>query len=66
MCDISRRDFLTAGTAFLSLAAEARYTKLLQDRDYRLEWAEKIGMGFGLPATSVAPRAPLITFRKVG
>jgi hypothetical protein len=29
-----------------------RYTKLLQDRDYRLEWAEKIGMGFDLPARS--------------
>ena len=43
-----------------------RYTKLLQDRGYRLEWAEKIVMGFGLPAISVAPRAPLITFRKVG
>lgn len=43
-----------------------RYTKLLQDRDYRLEWAEKIGMGFELPARSVAPRAPLIMFRKTG
>jgi len=43
-----------------------RYTKLLQDRDYRLEWAEKIGMGFELPARSVAPRAPLIMFRKAG
>jgi hypothetical protein len=27
-----------------------RYTKLFQDRDYRLEWAEKIGLGFDLPA----------------
>jgi hypothetical protein len=35
-----------------------RYTKLLQDRDYRLEWAEKIGMGFELPARSIAPRPP--------
>jgi len=43
-----------------------RYTKLLQDRDYRLEWAEKIGMGFELPARSVAPRAPLIMFQKAG
>jgi integrase len=25
-----------------------RYTKLFRDRDYRLEWAEKIGMGFDL------------------
>jgi hypothetical protein len=43
-----------------------RYTKLLQDRDFRLEWAEKIGMGFELPARSVAPPAPLIVFRKAG
>jgi hypothetical protein len=27
-----------------------RYTKLLQNRDYWLEWAEKIGTGFTLPA----------------
>jgi|SRR5579862_4850 len=43
-----------------------RYTKLFQDRDYRLEWTEKVGMGFELPAVSVAPRAPLIMFRKAG
>ena len=43
-----------------------RYTKLLKNRDFRLEWAEKIGMGFELPARSVAPRAPLIMFRKTG
>jgi len=43
-----------------------RYTKLLKDRDYRLEWAEKIGMGFELPAVSVAPHAPLHMFRKAG
>jgi hypothetical protein len=43
-----------------------RYTKLLQDRDYRLEWAGKIGMGFELPSRSVAPHAPLIVFRKAG
>jgi len=41
-----------------------RYTKLLQDRDYRLEWAEKTGMGFELPAVSVAPRAPLHQFSR--
>jgi len=43
-----------------------RYTKLLLNRDYRLDWAEKIGMGFGLPARSIAPPAPLIVFRKAG
>jgi hypothetical protein len=26
-----------------------RYTKLLEERDFRLEWAEKIGLGFDLP-----------------
>lgn len=42
-----------------------RYTKL-EDRDFRLEWAEKIGMGFELPRAAIAPRAPLIVFRKTG
>jgi hypothetical protein len=40
-----------------------RYTKLIEDRDYRLEWAEKIGMGFELPAVSVAPR-PHLSYSK--
>lgn len=26
-----------------------RYTKLLEERDFRLEWVEKIGLGFELP-----------------
>jgi hypothetical protein len=26
-----------------------RYTKLLEEQDFRLEWAEKIGLGFELP-----------------
>jgi integrase len=46
-----------------------RYTKLLQQRDYRLEWAEKIGMGFSLPVRPTGlPGLPglLIPFRKVG
>jgi len=43
-----------------------RYTKLLKDHDFRLGWAEKIGIGFELPARSIAPLAPLIMFRKVG
>ena len=29
-----------------------RYLKLLRDRDYRLEWAEKIGIGFELTGCS--------------
>lgn len=28
---------------------EERYTKLLEKRDYRLQWAERIGLGFELP-----------------
>jgi hypothetical protein len=43
-----------------------RYTKLLQQREYRLEWAEKIGMGFELPAPSVGLRGLLIPFKKTG
>ncbi len=43
-----------------------RYTKLLQDRDYRLEWAEKIGTGFAPPERAVGQLGQLIPFRKVG
>jgi len=53
-----------------------RYIKLLRDRDYRLEWAEKIGMGFELPGRSggeelaktpsIGQLGQLIQFRKVG
>jgi integrase len=43
-----------------------RYTKLLQQRDYRLEWAEKIGMGFSLPVRPTGLPGLLIPFRKVG
>jgi hypothetical protein len=32
-----------------------RYVKLLMDRDYRLEWAERIAMGFTLPASIGQP-----------
>jgi hypothetical protein len=28
-----------------------RYTKLREEREFRLEWAEKIGLGFELPAS---------------
>jgi len=43
-----------------------RYKKLLKQRDWRLEWAERIGMGFELPARPVAPYAPVIVFPKAG
>ena len=43
-----------------------RYTKLLKERDFRLEWAERVGMGFELPAAPVAHLAHLIPFRKTG
>jgi hypothetical protein len=42
-----------------------RYTKLFSDRDYRLEWAEKIGMGFDLPARPGSQLSKLIEFRRV-
>lgn len=43
-----------------------RYTKLLKDREFRLQWAEKIGTGFTLPKPSSGLRGLLIPFRKVG
>jgi Phage integrase family len=43
-----------------------RYTKLLEQCDYRLEWAEKIGLGFELPTRSVGLHGLLIPFRKTG
>ena len=43
-----------------------RYKKLLRQREWRLEWAEKIGMGFDLPARPVGQLGQLIQFRKMG
>lgn len=44
--------------------------KLIRDREYRLAWAEKIGLGFELPEGSKVGRngklGLLIPFRKVG
>ena len=50
------------------------YKKLLKQREWRLEWAEKIGIGFALPPRDVqgakisrnAQLAQLIEFRRVG
>ena len=41
-----------------------RYIKLNQDRDYRLMWAEKIGLGFELPGANVGQLGQLLQFRK--
>jgi len=41
-----------------------RYVKLAQDRDFRLMWAEKIGLGFALPGASSGLRGQLLQFRK--
>jgi hypothetical protein len=38
-----------------------RYVKLTQDRDFRLMWAGKIGLGFELPGAKVGQ---LLQFRK--
>ena len=43
-----------------------RYKKLLKQRDWRLEWAEKVGMGFEPPARPVGIPGILLPFRKVG
>jgi len=42
-----------------------RYTKLLQDREFRLDWAEKVGLGFELPARSISQPSKLLKFRRV-
>jgi hypothetical protein len=42
---------------------EERYTKLLSDRAFRLDWAEKIGLGFELPRP-VGQLGQLVEFRK--
>jgi hypothetical protein len=41
-----------------------RYVKLDQDRDFRLMWAEKIGLGFELPGAQLGQRGQLLQFRK--
>jgi len=41
-----------------------RYVKLAQERDFRLIWAEKIGLGFELPGTPVGQLGQLLQFRK--
>ena len=41
-----------------------RYVKLAEDRDFRLTWAEKIGLGFRLPGDSVGQLGQLVQFRK--
>jgi len=43
-----------------------RYLKLLQKREFRLEWAERIGLGFELPGTNLGQLGQLVQFRKVG
>lgn len=41
-----------------------RYIKLRQNRDFRLMWAEKIGLGFELPGASTGRLGQLVQFRK--
>jgi hypothetical protein len=41
-----------------------RYVKLTQERDFRLMWAEKIGLGFELPGAKVGQLGQLLQFRK--
>ena len=43
-----------------------RYIKLLKKRDWRLQWAEGIGLGFELPGAKLGRLGRLIEFRKVG
>lgn len=41
-----------------------RYVKLGQDRDFRLMWAERIGLGFELPGSANGLRGQLLQFPK--
>jgi len=43
-----------------------RYTKMLDEREFRLGWAEKVGAGFELPARSISQPSQLLQFRRVG
>ena len=41
-----------------------RYVKLTQDRDFRLMWEERIGLGFELLRAKVGQLGQLVQFRK--
>ncbi len=43
-----------------------RYVKLAQDRDFRLTWAERIGLGFTLLGGSLGQLGQLLQFPKAG
>jgi len=43
-----------------------RYIKLDREREFRLMWAEKIGLGFDLPSAPVGLLGQLVQFQKVG
>jgi integrase len=43
-----------------------RYIKFLQKREWRLQFADKIGLGFELPGADFGATGRLIEFRKVG
>ena len=41
-----------------------RYVKLAQDRDFRLMWADNIGLGFELQGAKVGQLGQLLQFRE--
>jgi len=41
-----------------------RYVKLLADRAFRIDWADKIGLGFELPGAPAGQLGQLIQFRR--
>jgi hypothetical protein len=43
-----------------------RYIKLAKNPEFRLKWAEKIGLGFELPGSSIGQPGQLIEFRRAG
>jgi len=43
-----------------------RYIRLADEHEFRLMWAEKIGLGFNLPGAPVGQRGQLVQFQKAG
>jgi len=60
--DLSVLPFSESGSPRVDRHAE-RYVKLTQDRDFRLMWADKIGLGFELPGARVGQLGQLLQFR---
>jgi hypothetical protein len=57
---------ITSPNVLMRNRRRPRYKKLLRQREWCPEWAERVGMEFDLPAQPVGLRRLLIQFPKVG